>query len=161
MKKGAATWPENTGCDQARNRDGTFRKGVSGNASGRPRGSFNHATRIAQDLIDGEAEALMRNLIDKAIRGDVVALRLCVDRILPPKRSQPLAIKIERLENIHDVHRAFGQIVGAMNEGWVGTSELSATISLLSEFVKVCDIMDFEKRLATVESILCDATNAK
>lgn len=68
---------------------GRFRRGVSGNPRGRPVGSRNHATLAAATLLEGEAEAITRKAVELALAGDPVALRLCVERILPPMRERP------------------------------------------------------------------------
>jgi hypothetical protein len=36
-------------------------------------------------LLDGQANALTQKAIDLALGGDMAALRLCLDRILPPR----------------------------------------------------------------------------
>jgi hypothetical protein len=53
-----------------------FRKGQSGNPSGRPPGARNKTTLAAEALLDGEAEALTRKAIERALEGDTTALRL-------------------------------------------------------------------------------------
>jgi Family of unknown function (DUF5681) len=68
--------PENSGAKQA---DGQFQKGMSGNPAGKPRGALNHATRAAQLLLDGEANAITRKCIEMALEGDTTAMRLCLD----------------------------------------------------------------------------------
>jgi len=59
-------------------------KGTSGNRAGKPPGTRCRATLAAEQLLDGEAEALTRRAIEAALGGDTVALRICLDRILPP-----------------------------------------------------------------------------
>ena len=66
---------ENTGRKQI----GQFEKGVSGNPTGRPKGSRNAATLAIEALLDGQAEALTQKAIQMAMDGDPVALRLCLD----------------------------------------------------------------------------------
>jgi hypothetical protein len=39
---------------------GRYLRGASGNPAGKPRGCLNHATRIAAEMLDGEAETLWR-----------------------------------------------------------------------------------------------------
>jgi hypothetical protein len=74
-----------------------FPKGRSGNLSGRPLGARNAATVIAEQLLD--AETLVRKVIDKAKRGDMTALRVCLDRILPYCREGDTLVvaKLDRL----------------------------------------------------------------
>jgi hypothetical protein len=37
------------------------------------------ATMVAEALLDGEAEAITRKVIEKALEGDATALRLCLE----------------------------------------------------------------------------------
>jgi hypothetical protein len=73
--------PEKTGEKQA----DRFPKGQSGNPGGRPKGSRNATTIALETLLDGQATALTQKAIDVALTGDIPALRLCLDRILPPR----------------------------------------------------------------------------
>lgn len=68
---------------------GRFKKGQSGNPAGRPKGSLNSTTVAAQNLLNGEAEALTRKAVQLAMKGNIPALKLCLDRIVPPKKEMP------------------------------------------------------------------------
>jgi hypothetical protein len=57
---------------------GRFQKGRSGNPNGRPKGSRNKTTVIAQTLLEGEAEALVRKVVQLALEGDLTCLRICL-----------------------------------------------------------------------------------
>ena len=65
-----------------------FAKGQSGHPAGRPAGARNKKTLAAAVLLDGEAEALTRRAVELAFAGDPMALRLCIERILPPCRER-------------------------------------------------------------------------
>ena len=73
-----------------------FRKGQSGNPSGRPRGARNKTTLAVEALLDGEAEVLTRKAIERAKDGDSVALRLCLERILPPRKDRPVSFALPK-----------------------------------------------------------------
>ena len=62
-----------------------FESGQSGNPKGRPKGSRNKTTLLAESLLEGDADAIMRKLLEKAKEGDLTALRICLDRLLPPR----------------------------------------------------------------------------
>ena len=64
-----------------------WKPGQSGNPTGRPKGARNKATLAAEALLDGEAEQITRKAIEKAKAGDMVAIRLCLDRIAPPEKT--------------------------------------------------------------------------
>ena len=65
-----------------RNTAGQF---SAGNA-GRPKGSRNKATIAIESLLQGQAEALTQTAVQKALEGDSVALRLCIERIAPAQK---------------------------------------------------------------------------
>src|SRR3984957_20891944 len=67
-----------------------FRKGKSGNPNGRPQGSRNATTLALETLLDGQATALTQKAIDLALAGDMAALRICLERILPPRKDRPI-----------------------------------------------------------------------
>jgi len=73
--------------NNGRNTDGKF---SDGNA-GRPKGSRNKATIAIENLLEGQAEALTQTAISKALDGDSIALRLCMDRIAPPMKDKALS----------------------------------------------------------------------
>src|SRR5918994_7645484 len=61
---------------------------------GRPKGARHKATLAAEALLDGEAEGLTRKAVELALGGDTVALRLCLDRLLPVLRERPVTVDL-------------------------------------------------------------------
>src|SRR5215469_17150646 len=74
------------------NPEGRFKPGQCGNPAGRPPGTRNKATETAELLLEGEAEALTRKAVEKAPAGDPMALRLCLDRLIPPRRGRKVQL---------------------------------------------------------------------
>src|SRR4029077_11980965 len=97
-----------------------FSKGHSGNPRGRPPGARNAATVLAEQLLDGEAEGLIRKIIQKAKHGDVAALRICIDRILPPRRERPVHFTMPELRSVGDATRAISALMSAVARGELG-----------------------------------------
>lgn len=81
---------DNTGEEQQTTKRGRpFAKGQSGNPAGRPAGSRNKTSLLAQELLDGDAEDIVRKVIEKAKEGDATAMRLVMERILPARKEPP------------------------------------------------------------------------
>jgi hypothetical protein len=94
---------ENAGPKQRRRGPGRrFRPGESGNPAGKRPGTRNRATLAAEALLDGEAETLTRKAIQLAKQGDTVALRLCLDRLVPPRRERPVQFRPPALRSPSD-----------------------------------------------------------
>jgi Family of unknown function (DUF5681) len=68
-----------------------FEPGKSGNPAGKLKGTRNKTTLAVMALLDGEAETITRKAIQLAKEGDLTALRLCLDRIAPPRKDRPRA----------------------------------------------------------------------
>jgi hypothetical protein len=72
-------------------------KGRSGNPAGRRPGSRNKAaTLAAAALLAGESEALTRKAVELALAGDPTAMRLCIERLLPPRRERTVKFTCRR-----------------------------------------------------------------
>jgi hypothetical protein len=54
-----------------------------------------------QELLSGEAEAIARLAIDKALEGVLTALILCLDRIIPPTKDQPVDCNLPKMKTLH------------------------------------------------------------
>ena len=108
-----------------RQQDGRFREGVSGNPAGRPLGARNRSTRLAEAMLDDEAGALTRQAIDLAKAGDVTALRLCIDRLVPKRTERPIEFKIPRISEPKDAVAALSRIMDGVAAGPVSLARIS------------------------------------
>ncbi len=67
-----------------------FQKGQSGNPAGRARGARNKASVRLQEMLEQSAEALFNKAVEMAMAGNIAALRLCLEPLLPTHRNEPL-----------------------------------------------------------------------
>ena len=140
---------ENTAAIQ---RGRPFARGKSGNPKGRPKGARNNATVIAEALLDGEANAITRKLIEKAKEGDTTALRLCLDRLLPPRRRRPVAFKLPtKIETAADAVHASSAVLTACAEGNLSPGEAAEIMKLISSHIQLLEITEIETRLTALE----------
>jgi hypothetical protein len=68
--------------------------GQSGNPAGKPKGTRNRATVAAEALLEGEAEMLTRKAIELGLSGDTTALRLCLERLMPPRKDRSISFSL-------------------------------------------------------------------
>jgi hypothetical protein len=128
-----------------------FHKGSSGNPAGRPPGARNRATLAVEALFDGEAEKLSRKAVEMALEGNAVALRLCLDRIAPPRRGRPITLDIGAVKTPADLADAQAVVLTAMAAGEI-TSEEAADVARVIEAVgSAYERRELESRLAVLE----------
>lgn len=128
-----------------------FQKGVSGNPAGRPRGSRSKVTVLAEGLIDGEAEAVIRKLISLAKEGDTTALRIIADRIIPPRRDRHINLELPPVNDARSAADAMSLLIDAVASGELTGSESEGIAALIEKRAKLAEIADFEMRLRALE----------
>lgn len=128
-----------------------FEPGQSGNPDGRPKGARNMVTRAVEALLDGQAETLTQKAIDKALEGDMTALRLCLERICPPRKSRPVCFDLPNLDTGADTVSAFDAILRAMAAGELTTDEATAVAGILESRRRASDLAALEERIAQLE----------
>jgi hypothetical protein len=90
-----------------------------------PKGALNKTTLATQALLDGEAEALTRKALELAKTGNPMALRLCLERGLPPRKDRPINFTIPKVERAQDLPKVLGAILEAVAQGEITPGERS------------------------------------
>jgi hypothetical protein len=81
--------------------------------------------------VDGEAEALTRKAVEMALAGDVMALKLCLERLVPPRKERPLSFALPPIASAEDTEEAIGGVLAALGQGLVSLSEAREAIDLI------------------------------
>jgi hypothetical protein len=144
--------PENAGRKQA----GRFQKGKSGNPAGKPRGARNRTTLAMEVLLDGEADAIVRKAIEKAKEGDGIALRMCLERIVPPRKDRPVNCNLPPIKTAADALTATGALVAAVAAGDITPSEAAELSKLIEAYVKSLEVTDLAARIASLERTIAN-----
>ena len=138
--------PENTG----RKQTGRFQKGQSGNPRGRPKGARNAATLACEALLDGQAEALMQKAIQMALNGDTIALRLCLERIYPPRKDRPVTFPLPPINTPLDVADAMSAVLNAVATGRLtpaDAAEISKVVACIVDAFEATNLTDRHVRI--------------
>ena len=132
-----------------RKTDGTF---APGNAlGGRTKGSRNGTTMAVEALLDGQSEALTQRAIDAALDGDGAALRLCLDRICPPRTDRPVPFALPEMKSANDAAGAMAGILEAVAEGEITPSEANGVAGIVEVYRKTLETTELETRLQALE----------
>jgi Family of unknown function (DUF5681) len=128
-----------------------FKTGQSGNPDGRPKGSLNKATLATQALLEGEAEALTRKAVELAKSGNPMALRLCLERLLPPRKDRPITFTLPQLEGAQDLPQVLKAILESVARGEITPGEGHTLTAMLDTYRKGLETMDLEARVTALE----------
>ena len=132
-----------------RSTDGKF---LNGNV-GRPKGSRNKATIAIESLLEGQAEALTQTAIAKALEGDSIALRLCMDRIAPSMKDKPVVFTLPKMQDAMDASQAAGSVLSAVSDGSLTPFEGTRVMALIDSYRRILELTDIEQRLHALETV--------
>ena len=133
---------------QKRPRGRPFAKGNGG----RKVGSRNRTSLLADALLDGEEEGLVRKGIELAKAGDPQMLKFFLDRILSKERL--VKIDLPPIESRSGLTAAYAAIVKAVGAGEISPSEGSAVAGLLASVARFIDDVEIVARLREMEEQL-------
>ena len=139
--------PETTGRQQG----GKFAPGASGNPDGRPHGARHKVSRAVGALLEGEHEALTRKAIEKALDGDMIALRLCLDRIAPARKDAPISIALPTVRTAQEAVEASAAVLEAVAAGDITPDEGGRIMALLTAHKQIVEAGELEGRVAALE----------
>jgi hypothetical protein len=117
-------------------------------------GSRNKATLAAATLLQGESEALTRRAVELALGGDPTAMRLCVERILPPCRERTVNFPLPPIESAADIAAAMKAVTQALAGGAITPGEAGRIAAVVVTFVRAIETSDFDRRLQLAEASL-------
>ena len=140
--------PENAGKMQTSNR---FQKGQSGNPKGKVKGTKNKATRFIESLMQSELNNIGEKLIELAVTGNLQAIKLVLDRVMPPKTSRSIEIEMPKIENSTDALQAISTVIYAVGQGELTPSEGEAMTKIIQSFTQAIQSYEFDQRLSRLE----------
>jgi hypothetical protein len=125
-----------------------FVKGQSGNPHGRPKGIPDRRSH-ARDLFEARRNDLIGKAIDLALDGDVVALRLCLDRVVPSLKPAGSSVTLPKLPN--DLAGQGRLLIDQVSRGTLTPDEAATTMSALAQLARITEVSDLERRILALE----------
>jgi hypothetical protein len=120
---------------------------------GRPRGSPNKIASVCQDTLDSHAENLTKKCLCLAYEGNLTALRLCMERLMPARRQRALHFNLPLTKTLADVAEASESVVRRVSRGQLTTDEGQAVSVLLEGRRRMIETQELDQRLRVLEAI--------
>lgn len=131
-----------------------FEDGQSGNPAGRPKGARNRTTLLMQELLEGEAERITRKAVELALEGDTVAIRLCLERLVPVRKDRHVQFALPRIETAADIPKATAALLEAVASGEITPSESADIGRAVDAHLKAIETHEFAERLARLDGAI-------
>src|SRR5689334_9055507 len=133
------------------NSKGRFAKGASGNPSGRPAGTRNKSTVLLEQMLEGDSERITRKLIDLALGGDLNAIRLCMERLVPPRKDRLIQLDLPPVQTVQQISSALETVANAIGEGRITPGEGETLANVLRVQKDVMATAELERRIEQLE----------
>ncbi len=131
----------------------TFQTGISGNPSGRPRGTGTRQ-QVFSALVEPHKESLFTVAIDMALKGNEAMLRLFLERMLPAKpNDEPIQINIpDGSINYTQAISCIGkEALQAVASGAITPDEASRVASLVGANARLIALAELDQRMKALE----------
>jgi hypothetical protein len=129
-----------------------FKKGQSGNPKGKRPGTRHKATQAALKLLGGDLEAITQECIRQAKEGNLMAVKLVLDKLIPSAKELPLSLSLPKVRQAADLPAALSAVMAAVALGEITPGEGQALTAMLEAYRKGIELSDIEARLTALES---------
>jgi len=124
---------------------------MSGNPSGKPKGTRARVTQLAEKLLEDDRDAIVRAVVAAAKSGDPTAMRLCIERLIPVRKGRPVTFNLPQIETAADVAGALGTIAEAMAAGELTPDEAGAAAGVIEAKRRAIETVEHEERIRKLE----------
>ena len=86
--------------------------------------------------------------------GEPTAMRMCLDRLIAPRKERPVSFALPQIKTAADLVSATNAIAASVASGELTTGEAANLSSLVTNVGKAIELSELETRLALVEQQL-------
>ena len=94
---------------------------------------------------------MTQKAIDLALTGDIPALRLCLDRILPPRKDRPVSFTLPTINSAQDAAAVVSSVLAAVAAGDLTPADAAEVGKLIDSYVKAYETAELANRLERLE----------
>jgi len=123
---------------------------------GRPKGSRNRSTAAALALLHEHSEALIRKCIAEALKGNMIAMRLCIERILPVLQESAIKFKVGPTDTCAEVGQVQDSILKEVGKGRIVPQQGATVVNILEGKRRTIENQKLEERVSALESQMAE-----
>lgn len=122
--------------------------------SGKPKGARNRVTALAERLVEGEAEEIVRSIIASAKSGNPAAIAAVAQIILPERRGRSVAIDLggELEHTAESLARATTAVLQSAVDGVISAEEAQQFGIIIAAAARAYELESLEQRVIALES---------
>jgi hypothetical protein len=94
---------------------------------------------------------LVRKAIDLAKAGDMAAIRLCVERLVPRRAEPHIEFEMPPIAEPKDAIGVLSRIMEGVGRGELTASEASSLVSVVQASLKAIEVLNLDERMTTLE----------
>lgn len=118
---------------------------------GRPKGSRNRKSLLAEELLDSHAEAVMSQALALAEKGDAQVFRILLGHILPRRRELPLKTGPLLMGTAAELSQSSEKLMNKVTSGQISLSDAKGIADLLEQRRHILETENLEKRVRAIE----------
>lgn len=130
-----------------------FKPGQSGNLKGKPAGTRSKATQLLLALMEGDASAITKAVIDAAKGGDLMAAKIILDRLIPPAKERPISVDLPDTTTSEGVSAAQSAILQAVAAGDLLPGEASTLSAIVEAKRRSIETQELSDRITKLEEL--------
>jgi hypothetical protein len=119
---------------------------------GRPLGSRNRKTWLAQEMLQSQAPDIVNKCLELALQGDTAALRLCLERVAPVRSKRPVNLGSLPMSTVAELSQASDIVLRKVVSGQLTILEARGMAQLIADRRKVLLIEEEKKRFLKMQA---------
>jgi hypothetical protein len=109
-----------------------------------------------ESLLEGKARELIEKTVELALAGDITALRLCLDRIMPPRKDRPIQLSLPPIETVQQISAAVGTVAMAIGNGEITPADGETFTNVLVAHKDIVLQLDLVQRFEEMQRRMDD-----
>lgn len=103
-------------------------------------------------MLDGQAQALTQKVVELALAGDMAALKLCIERLIPIRKDRAVHLPLPTIAGATDIPSGIAAVLQAVAEGELTPTEGHTLCSVFDLHRRAIETAELEARVAALES---------